>query len=235
VIFAASDPRAMLAQPPTMTTRAGCLTHSSDPHPGQGDCRFSRSLATFAHPPLSKTSPGRERTEVRDLSARRYFFSAAPQNFEVWRQKSRQTLRTLTWRFAPSSPIRERFLPRLLAKIDSLQGEGIRKDPLSLDDSILKHSNSVLNFLRNLLRSVSLFLNFNPLPLLNFNLFSVLNINSLSATREINFNSLSLTRERVRVSANYRRSLLPRIIVMLLGIVLTGCDPRRFPGSTFRT
>jgi hypothetical protein len=41
-----------------------------------------------------------------------FISSAAPQNFDAWRTRLRQALMSLTGRFAPSSPLRERELPR---------------------------------------------------------------------------------------------------------------------------
>jgi hypothetical protein len=58
---------------------------------------------------------------MRDLSARRDFFSAEPQNFDAWRPKPRQALKSFTRRFAPASPVREIFFKSHLPKIDTLK------------------------------------------------------------------------------------------------------------------
>jgi hypothetical protein len=52
---------------------------------------------------MASPGPGEELME-RVLRARRYLFSAGPQNLDVWRPKLRQALRTLSRRFAPTSP-----------------------------------------------------------------------------------------------------------------------------------
>src|SRR5271169_340453 len=65
-----------------------CIGTLTRPSPTTGDCRFSQSavqsalIISIRH--LSRTGEGR----VRDLGARRYFFSAAHQNFDAWRQKA---------------------------------------------------------------------------------------------------------------------------------------------------
>ena len=129
-VLAASQPapeRTICAVPGADAPSNSCLTSggSSGIANAPRNCsalrnrRFSRKAQLSAVTTTSTPSPGRERIEVRDLTARRYFPAPRIKILMPGAKNGRQALRSLTWRFAPASPLWTRCCRFPNAKIDS--------------------------------------------------------------------------------------------------------------------